>query len=55
MAEIKSPKKRKSIQTIRDPRLDPYFTRDLVVHYDEIESQMGSYRNNIMPGSIQKI
>jgi len=29
MAEIKSPKKRKSIQTIRDPRLDPYFiTKD---------------------------
>jgi Tfp pilus assembly protein PilF len=29
MAETKSPKKRKSIQTIRDPRLDPYFiTKD---------------------------
>jgi hypothetical protein len=43
------------LESIRNPRLDPYFTRDLVVHYDEIESQMGSYRNNIMPGSIQKI
>ena len=29
MAETKLPKKRKSIQTIRDPRLDPYFiTKD---------------------------
>ena len=29
MAEINTPKKRKSIQTIRDPRLDPFFiTKD---------------------------
>tara|TARA_B100000900_G_scaffold304052_1_gene262653 strand:+ start:985 stop:2283 length:1299 start_codon:yes stop_codon:yes gene_type:complete len=43
------------LESVRNPRLDPYFIRDLVIHFDEVESQIGSYRNNILPGSIQKI
>ena len=43
------------LQSVRNPKLDPFFDRDLVIHFDEVESQMGSYRNMHMAGQIQKI
>tara|TARA_B100001287_G_scaffold147237_1_gene123960 strand:- start:146 stop:1441 length:1296 start_codon:yes stop_codon:yes gene_type:complete len=43
------------LESVRNPRLDPFFDRDLVIHYDEVESQMGSYRNMHIAGQIQKI
>ena len=43
------------LESVRNSRLDPYFNKDLVVHYDEVESQMGSYSSRNMPGYIQKI
>lgn len=43
------------LESVRNSRLDPYFDKDLVVHYDEVESQMGSYSSRNMPGYIQKI
>ena len=43
------------LESVRNSRLDPYFNKDLVVHYDEVESQMGSYSSRNIPGYIQKI
>ncbi|MBG09894.1 MAG: hypothetical protein CMD92_01865 [Gammaproteobacteria bacterium] len=43
------------LQSVRNPKLDPFFDRDLVIHFDEVESQMGSYRNMHIAGQIQKI
>ena len=43
------------LESIRNPRLDPFFHKDLVIHFDEVESQMGSYRNMHIAGQIQKI
>ena len=47
------------LESVRNPRLDSYFNnKDLIVHYDEVESQMGSYgtySNRQTSGHIQKI
>ena len=47
------------LESFRNPRIDSYFTnKDLVVHFDEVESQIGSYgtySSRQMSGYIQKI
>ena len=47
------------LESFRNPKLDTYFNnKDLVVHFDEVESQMGSYGNyssRQISGYIQKI
>ena len=41
------------LESLKNTRLDGYFDGDLVLHFDEIESQFGSYTTK--SGNIQKI
>ena len=41
------------LESLRNTRLDGYFDGDLVLHFDEIESQFGTYTTK--SGNIQKI
>ena len=41
------------LESIRNTKLEHYLVSDLIIHYDEIESQFGTYTKGT--GTIQKI
>lgn len=41
------------LESVRNGRLDSYFEGDLIIHFDEVESQFGTYTTK--NGNIQKI